>query len=72
MYLNSVRNRACGCYIADGCCSGVAVKRGSTVVQNLIHVHAAHTCKRDIINTCMYLPSCDYYLPRAYNERERV
>ena len=31
VYTSSVRTRAFGCYIADGCCSGVAVKRGSTL-----------------------------------------
>ena len=31
MYLSSFRTRVCGRYITYGCCSGVAVKKGSTV-----------------------------------------
>ena len=32
VYVSSVRTSACGRYKADGCCTGVAVKRGSTVI----------------------------------------
>ena len=31
VYVSSIRTRAFGRYIEGGCCTGVAVKRGSTV-----------------------------------------
>ena len=41
-YVSSVRTSACGC-CSDGCCSGVAVKRGSTLV-HISNVGTEHTC----------------------------
>ena len=32
VYVSSIRTRAFGRYIANGCCTGVAVKKGSTVL----------------------------------------
>ena len=34
VYVSSIRTRAFGRYIEGGCCTGVAVKRGSTVTGN--------------------------------------
>ena len=31
VYVSSIRTRAFGRYIEGGCCTGVAIKRGSTV-----------------------------------------
>ena len=33
VYVSSIRTRAFGRYTADGCCTGVAVKRGSPVLE---------------------------------------
>ena len=34
VYVSSIRTRAFGHYIEGGCCTGVTVKRGSTVTGN--------------------------------------
>ena len=38
VYVSSIRTRAFGRYIESGCCTGVAVKRGSTVCCKIISV----------------------------------
>ena len=55
-YVSSDRTRAFGCYKADGCRKGVAVKRGSTVYNNLedaatlyVHVPSSISSKSMIL-----------------------
>ena len=52
-YCSSGQTRAFGCYniIADGCCSGVATKRGSTVY---IHVKLTPMVKFRLFSICTY------------------
>ena len=37
VYVSSIQTRAFGRYIEGGCCTGVAVKRGSTVPLDPLH-----------------------------------